>query len=289
MSVQFSSVPQLCPTLCDPMDCSMPGFSVHHQLLEIAQLLSIESVIPSICLILCCPLLLPPSIFPSIRVFSKESVLHIRWPKCWSFSFSISSSDEYSGLISFSIDWLDLLAVEGTLKSVLQCHSSKASCLQHSAFFIVQLSHPYMPTGKAILCHCPNDQCSSFCFYVLDIFRFHLCEIMPFIYLFIYLFPCVWLYHNVIYHNAICIHPYFCKWQDLFFCGWIIHIVFYCNILQWTWIANIFFKVLVSFCLDIYSQEGSNFKNVNQIISFFWFPILLRLKSKTMRSLHNPV
>ena len=104
---------------------------------------------PSNHLILCCPLLLP-SIFPSIRVFSKESVLHIRWPKYWSFSFSISPSNEYSGLISFRMDWLDLLAAQGTLKSLLQHHSSKASILRCSAFFIVQLSHPYMTTGKSI-------------------------------------------------------------------------------------------------------------------------------------------
>ena len=103
---------------------------------------------PSNHLILCHPLLLLPSIFPSIRVFSNESVRHIRWPKYWSFSFSISPSKEYSGLISFTVDWFDLLAVQGTLKSLLQYHSSKASILQHSAFFIVQLSHPYMTTGK---------------------------------------------------------------------------------------------------------------------------------------------
>ena len=111
-------------------------------------LLSIESVIPSNHLILCHPLLLPPSIFPSIRVFSNELVLHIRWPKYWNFSFNISPSNEYSGLISFRMDWLDLLSVQGTLKSLVQHHSSKASILQHSAFFIVQLSHPYMTTGK---------------------------------------------------------------------------------------------------------------------------------------------
>ena len=105
---------------------------------------------PSNNLILCRPLLLPPSIFPSIRVFSNESVLHIRWPKYWSFSFSISPSKKYSGLISFRMDWLDLLAVQGTLKSLLQHHCSKASVLQHSAFFILQLSHPYMTTGKTI-------------------------------------------------------------------------------------------------------------------------------------------
>ena len=105
---------------------------------------------PSNHLILCHPLLLPPSIFPSIRVFSNESALRIRWPKYWSFSFSISPSNEYSGLISFRMDWLDLLAVQGTLKSLLQHHSSKESTLRCSAFFIVQLSHPYMTTGKTI-------------------------------------------------------------------------------------------------------------------------------------------
>ena len=112
--------------------------------------MSIESVMPSNYLILCCPLLLPPSIFPSIKVFSNESVLHVRWPKYWSFSFSISPSNEYSGLIFFRMDWLDLLAVQGTLKSLLPHHSSKASILWHSAFFIVQFSHPYMTTGKTI-------------------------------------------------------------------------------------------------------------------------------------------
>ena len=105
---------------------------------------------PSNHLILCCTLLILPSIFPSIRVFSNESVLHIRWPKYWSFNFTISPSNEYSGLISFRMDWLDLLAVQGTLKSLLQHHSSKASILRCSAFFIVQLSHPYMTTGKTI-------------------------------------------------------------------------------------------------------------------------------------------
>ena len=117
---------------------------------SLLKLMTIESVMPSSHLILCRPLLLLPSIFPSIRVFSNESVLHIRWPKYWSFSFSISPSNEYSGLISFRMDWLDLLAVQGTLKSLLQHHSSKASILQHSAFFIIQLSHPYMTTGKTI-------------------------------------------------------------------------------------------------------------------------------------------
>ena len=117
---------------------------------SLLKLMSIESVMPSNHLILCHPLLLPPSIFPSIRVCSNESVLHIRWPKYWSFSFSISPSNEYSGLISFRMDWLDLLEVQGTLKSLLQHYSSKASILWHSAFFIVQLSHLYMTTGKTI-------------------------------------------------------------------------------------------------------------------------------------------
>ena len=117
---------------------------------SLLRLMSIESVMPSNHLILCHPLLLPPSIFPSIRVFSSESALPIRWPKYWSFSFNISPSNEYSGLISFRMDWLDLLAVQGTLKSLLQHHSSKASILWHSAFFIVHLSHPYMTTGKTI-------------------------------------------------------------------------------------------------------------------------------------------
>ena len=128
------------------MDCSMPGLPVHHQLPELLKLMSIESVMPSNHLILCCPLLLPLSIFSSIRVFSNESVLCIRWPKYWSFSFSIGPSNEYSW-ISFRMDWLDLLAVQGSL---LQHHSSKVSILWCSAFFIVQLSHPYMTTGKTI-------------------------------------------------------------------------------------------------------------------------------------------
>ena len=125
--IQFSSVTQSCPTLCDPMDCSMPGFPVHHQLPELAQTHVHQVVIPSNHLILCCPLLLLPSIFSSIRVFSNESVLHIRWTKYWSFSFSISLSNEYLGLISFRTDLLDLLAVHGTLKSLFQHHSSKAA------------------------------------------------------------------------------------------------------------------------------------------------------------------
>ena len=117
---------------------------------SLLKLKSIESMMPSNYLILCCPLLLLPSIFPSIRVFANESVLRIQWPKYWSFSFNISPSNEYSGLISFRMDWLDLLAVQGAIKSLLQHHSSKASILQRSAFFIVQLSHPYMTTGKTI-------------------------------------------------------------------------------------------------------------------------------------------
>ena len=141
---------QSCPTLGDSMACSTPDLPIHHQLWSLLKLMSIESVMPSNHLILCCPLLLPPSIFPSIRVFSNESVLHIRWPKYWSFSFSISPSNEYSGLISFRMDWLDLLAVQGTLKSLLQHHSSKASILWCSAFLMVQFSHLYMTTGKII-------------------------------------------------------------------------------------------------------------------------------------------
>ena len=117
---------------------------------SLLKLMPIKSVMPSNHLILCCPLLLSPSIFPSIRVFFNESVFHIRWPKFWSFSFSTSPSNEYSGLISFRIDWLDLFAVQGTLKSLLQLYSSKTSILQCSAFFIVQLTHPYMTTGKTI-------------------------------------------------------------------------------------------------------------------------------------------
>ena len=129
------------------MGCSTPGLPVHHQLPELLKLTSIESVVPSSHLILCHPLLLPP-IPPSIRVFSNESTLHMRWPKYWSFSISIIPSKEHPGLISFRMDWLDLLAVQGTLKRLLQHHSSKASILWCSAFFTVQLSHPYMTTGK---------------------------------------------------------------------------------------------------------------------------------------------
>ena len=151
LSVQFSSITQSCLTLCDPMNRSMPGLPIHHQLPESTQTMSIVSVMPSNYLTLCRPLLLLPSIFPSIRVFFNESALRIRWPKYWSFSFNISPSSEHPGLISFRMDWLDLLVVQGTLKSLLQHHSSKASILQHSAFFIVQLSHPYMTTGETIV------------------------------------------------------------------------------------------------------------------------------------------
>ena len=137
-------------------DSAIPWTTAHQDSLSITnspsllKLMSIELVMPSNHLILCHPLLLLPSIFPSIRIFSNESVLCTRWPKYWSFSFSISPSNDYSGLISFRMDWLDLLAVQGTLKSLLQHHSSKASILQRSAFLIVQLSHSYMTTGKTI-------------------------------------------------------------------------------------------------------------------------------------------
>ena len=136
------------------MDRSTPG--LQHASLSItnsqspSKPMSTESVMPSNHLVLCHPLLLPPSIFPSIRVFSNESTLRIRWPKYWHFSFNISPTNEHPGLVFFRMDWLDLLAVQGTLKSLLQHHSSKASILWHSAFFIVQLSHPYMTTGKTI-------------------------------------------------------------------------------------------------------------------------------------------
>ena len=134
-SVEFSSVAQSCPTLCDHMICSMPGLLSITNSQSLLKLMSIESMMPSSHLILCCPLLLLPPIPPSIRVFPNESTLRMRWPKYWSFSFSISPSKEHPGLISFRVDWLDLLAVQGTLKSLLQHHSSKASILQHSAFF----------------------------------------------------------------------------------------------------------------------------------------------------------
>ena len=142
LKFQFNSVTQSCLTLCNPMNCSMSGHHVHHQPLEFTQTMSNESVMPFNHLILCHPLLLLPPIPPSIRVFSNESTLRMRWPKYCSFSLSISPSNEHPELISFRMDWLDLLAVQGTLKSLLQHHSSKASILRCSAFFIVQLSHP---------------------------------------------------------------------------------------------------------------------------------------------------
>ena len=148
---QFTSVVQLCSALCNLMNCSTPGLLIHQQLPEFTQT-HIHWLCDAIwSIILCCPLLLLPSIFPSIKVFSNESVLHISWPKYCSFSFSISPSNEYSGLMSFRMDWLHLLAVQETLKSLLQHHSSKASILQCSAFFIVQFLHPYMTTGKTIV------------------------------------------------------------------------------------------------------------------------------------------
>ena len=151
-SVQFSSVQSLSRVqlFATPWTTAcQPSLSITNSQ-SLLKLVSIESVMPSNHLILCRPLLLLPSMFPSIRVLSNESVLHIRWPKYWSFTFSISPSSEYSGLISYRIDWLDLLAVQGTLKSLLQHHSSKEAVLQHSAFFMVQLSHPYMTTRKTI-------------------------------------------------------------------------------------------------------------------------------------------
>ena len=150
ISVQFSSVAQPCLTLCDLVNHSPPGLSVHHQLPELTQTHAhrvSDTIQPSHPLY---PLLVLPPIFPSIRVFYNGSTLCMRWPKYWSFSLSISPSNEHPGLISFRMDWLDLLAVQGTLKSLLQHHSSKASILRCSAFLIVQLSHPYMTTGKTI-------------------------------------------------------------------------------------------------------------------------------------------
>ena len=147
-SVQFSSVAQ--------SDSATPWTTAHQASLSttsswsLLQLMSIESVMPSNHLIFCHPLLLPPSILPSITIFSSESALCIRWPKYWSFSFNISPSNEYSGLISFRMDWLDLLAVQGTLKSLLQHHSSRASILQCSAFLMIQISHPHMTTKETI-------------------------------------------------------------------------------------------------------------------------------------------
>ena len=135
---------------CKPMDCSTSGSSVLHHLLELAQTHVIELVMPSNHLVFCYPLLIQPSIFPSIRIFSNELALCIRWPKYWSFSFSISPTNEYSGLISFRIEWIDCVSVQGTLKSLLQHCNLKASVLWRSAFFMVHLSHPYMTTGKCI-------------------------------------------------------------------------------------------------------------------------------------------
>ena len=145
LNIQFNSVAQLCPTLCDPMDCSTPASLSITNSQSLLKLMSIESLMPPNHLILCCPPLLLPSIFPSIRVFSNESVLCMRWPEYWSFSFSISPSNEYSGLISFSIDWFDLLAGQRTLKNLPQHHSSKVSVLWHSTFFMVPLTsiHDY--------------------------------------------------------------------------------------------------------------------------------------------------
>ena len=150
--IQFSSVQSLSHVrlFATPWTTTRQAYLSITNSQSLLQLMSIESVMPSSHLILCCPLLLLPPIPPSIRVFSNESTLHMRWPKYWSFSFSISLSNEHPGLISFRMDWLDLLAVQGTLKSLLQHHSSKASILQCSAFFTVQLSHPYMTTGKTI-------------------------------------------------------------------------------------------------------------------------------------------
>ena len=149
-SAQYNSVTQSCPTFCDPMNCSMPGLPVHHQLLEFTETHVHRVSDATSHLILCCPLLLQPPVPPSSRVFSDESTLRMRWPKYWSFSFIIISSKEIPGLISFRMDWLDLLAVQGILKSLLQHHSSKASILLCSAFFTVQLSYTYMNTGKTI-------------------------------------------------------------------------------------------------------------------------------------------
>ena len=146
----FSSVTQSCLTLCDPMTTACLASLSISNCWSLPKPMSIKSVMPSNHLILCHPLLLLPSIFPSIRVFSNESAFCIRWPKYWSFSFNISPSNEHLGLISFRMDWLDLLAVQGTLKSLFQHHGSKESILLCSAFFIVQLSHPYMTTGNTI-------------------------------------------------------------------------------------------------------------------------------------------
>ena len=150
LGFQFSSVAQSCPTLCNPMTAAHQASLSITNCRSLPKPMTIESVMPSNHLVLCCPLLLLPSIFPSIRVFSNESALHTRWPKYWSFSFNISPSNEHPRLISFRMYWLDLLAVQGTLESLPQHHSSKASIFRCSAFFIVQLSHPCMTTGKTI-------------------------------------------------------------------------------------------------------------------------------------------
>ena len=147
----FSSVTQLCPVFATPQTAAHQASLSITNSRCLLKLMSIKSVMPSNQLILCGPLLFLPLIFPSIRGFSNESALCIRWPKYWSFSFNISASSEYSGLISFRMDWFDLLSVQGTLKSFLQCHSSKASVIWHSAIFLAQLSHPYMTTGKTML------------------------------------------------------------------------------------------------------------------------------------------
>ena len=147
--LQFSSVAQSCLTLCDLLDCRMPGFPVITNSWSLLKLISTESIMPSNHLILCCPFSSCLQFFPA-SVFSSELTLHTRWPKYWSFSFNINPSNEYSGLISFRMNWFDLLAVQGTLKNLLRHHSSKASILLHSAFFIVQLSHPYMTAGKTV-------------------------------------------------------------------------------------------------------------------------------------------
>ena len=149
-NVQFSSVAHSCRTLCDPMNHACQASLSITKSQSSLKLMSIESVMPSSHLILCHPFLLLPPIPLSTRVCSNESTLPMRWPKYWSFSFSISPSSEHPGLVSLKMDWLDLLTVQGTLKSLLQHHSSKVSILQHSAFFTVQLSHPHMTTGKTI-------------------------------------------------------------------------------------------------------------------------------------------
>ena len=148
-ALRFSSVAQSCPTLCTPRTAARQASLSITNSRSLLKVMSIKLLVPPNHLILYLPLVLLPPIFCSIRVFSNESVLYIRWPKYWSFTFSISPSNEYSGLISFTIDWFDLLAVQGTLKSLLQHHSSKASVFWCSAFFMVYLSHPYMATGKS--------------------------------------------------------------------------------------------------------------------------------------------